>query len=235
MSGSDNMEREERLTTFIESMKNDQPFYLEKLQEKALSEGIPIIRPQTRGLIRFLMEVSKPRNILEIGTAVGYSALFMHDSAPAGAKILTVEKDAARAAEAERNFAEAGVNADGTAIRLIVGDAGEILPQLQESFDFIFMDGPKAQYIVYLPEIRRLLAPGGILLSDNILKDGEILESRYAIARRDRTIHARMREYLEALQTDPGFRTVILGTGDGAAVSVKRNGQATAGEKDRDR
>lgn len=210
-------EREIRLTAFIESVKTVEPAYLEELLNKALGEGVPVIRPQTRGLIRFLLETVRPLQILEVGTGVGYSALFMREYAPAAA-ILTIEADPARAEEARQNFAKAGAQN----ITLAEDDAAKVLPELSGPYDFVFMDGPKAQYLHYLPEVKRLMAEGAVLLSDNILQEGEILESRYAVTRRNRTIHARMRSYLEALTEDPGLTTVILGTGDGAAITLKR-------------
>ena len=109
---------------------------------------------------------------------------------------------------------------------VIEGDAADVLKNLAEQdgrrFDFVFMDAAKGQYIHFLPMVKALLAPGGVLLSDNVLKGGEILEPRYAVTRRNRTIHRRMREYLEALTSDPELSTVVLATGDGAAMSVRR-------------
>lgn len=214
-------EQAERLTVFIESMASVNTPFLQELEKKALEEQVPIIRTQTQGLIKFLLEVIAPRRILEIGTAVGFSALLMHTYAPEGCRITTIEKMDERADQALDNFHKAGVR-EGE-ISLLRGDAGEILGSLQEdeSYDFIFLDGPKGQYINYLPELKRLLRPGGVLLSDNILKEGEILESKFAVTRRNRTIHKRMRAFLTALTQDPELRTVILDTGDGAALSVK--------------
>jgi predicted O-methyltransferase YrrM len=162
--------------------------------------------------------MAAPERILEIGTAVGYSALVMHTYAPGPCKIVTIEKDPARAAQARDNFARFG--AEG--ITLMEGDAADILQELDGPFDFIFLDAAKGQYIRYLPDIIRLLPPGGVLLTDNVLKEGEILESKFVVKRRDRTIHKRMREYLTAISRDPRLRTVLMETGDGAALSVKR-------------
>ena len=161
-----------------------------------------------------------PERILEIGTATGYSALVMYTYAPSECRIVTIEKDRERAAEAGRNFER--FHADR--IELIEADAAEALPALEGPFDLIFLDAAKGQYIRLLPELIRLLPPGGVLLTDNCLKEGEILASKFAVTRRDRTIHKRMREYLTAISRDERLRTVLLETGDGAAISVRRRG-----------
>ena len=230
------MQREpgERISVFAESLHAEESPALRELEKKALEEGIPIIRPHTRGLIQCLLEMLAPRRILEIGTAVGYSALVMNTYAPSPCEIITIERDSERAARARMNFDRFGAEH----IRLLEGDAAQILPDLEGTFDLIFMDAAKGQYIRFLPEVIRLLRPGGVLLSDNVLKEGEILESKYAVTRRNRTIHKRMREYLTAISGDPRLRTVLLETGDGAALSVRRqktglSGESAGGDPDR--
>lgn len=211
-------EYEERILTFIESMDAGSTPFLRQLEQEALRAGIPIIRTQTQSLIQFLLEVRHPHRILEVGTATGFSALYMREFAGPDAQITTIELDEGRAMEARQHFAEAG--ADN--IESLIGDAGTILPTLTGTYDLIFMDAAKGQYIHFLPEVKRLLAEGGILLSDNIFKEGEILESRFAVKRRNRTIHKRMREYLHALRTDSDLQTLLLQEGDGAALSVRK-------------
>ena len=147
---------------------------------------------------------------------MGYSALVMYTYAPADCEIITIECDEDRAAEARLNFDRFGAER----ITLLEGDAAQILPEVTGTFDLIFMDAAKGQYIRFLPEVIRLLREGGILLSDNVLKEGEILESKF------RTIHKRMREYLAAVSEDRRLRTILLETGDGAALSVRRRGMA---------
>ncbi len=217
----------ERISVFAESLHAEESPELRILERKALEEGIPIIRPHTRGLIQCLLEMLAPRRILEIGTAVGYSALVMHTYAPVPCEIVTIERDEERAAEAERNFEAFGAKE----ITLLKGDAAQILPQLEGTFDFIFMDAAKGQYIRFLPEVIRLMRPGAVLLSDNVLKEGEILASKFAVTRRNRTIHKRMREYLKAISDEPRLRTVLLETGDGAALSVRRRGGESGGSE----
>lgn len=219
MSG-DSTERvdAERMEVFIEAMTPPGPPGLRGLEQEALSEGVPIIRPQTQNLIRFFVKMKKPMRILEIGTAVGFSSLFMQYYAPPGCRIVTIEKDPACAARARDNIARLG-----RPIEVLEGDAAQILPRLGEdgSYDLVFMDAAKGQYIRFLPDVLRLLGTGGILLTDNILREGEVLSSRFAVTRRNRTIHRRMRDYLHALAEEPGLETLLLPTGDGAAVCVK--------------
>ncbi len=210
---------EGRFSVMVESMYSESAPALRELEHRALEADIPIIRPATQGLIKFMLQLMQPHRILEVGSAVGFSALLMDYYAPEGCEIVTVERDALRAQEARNNIAAFGA---GDRITLLEGDAAEILPAMEEPFDLIFMDAAKGQYIYFLPEVKRLLAEGGVLISDNILKGGEILSSKFAVARRDRTIHKRMREYLKAIAQDPDLKTVFLEAGDGTSLTVKR-------------
>ncbi|MBP9001548.1 O-methyltransferase [Lacrimispora saccharolytica] len=207
----------DRMTTFINSLDPGNPEYLDRLEEEAIADFVPIIRKDMQAFLKFMMRLCKPRNILEVGTAVGFSALLMSEYAPE-AHITTIENYEKRIPIARDNIAKAGKSAS---IDLISGDATEILPTLTDTYDFIFMDAAKGQYINFLPEIMRLLSKGGILVSDNVLQDGDIIESRFAVVRRDRTIHTRMREYLYTLKHMEGVSTVILPVGDGITVTVK--------------
>ncbi|MBP3753754.1 MAG: O-methyltransferase [Lachnospiraceae bacterium] len=196
---------------------------LEKVKAEALDDGIPIIRPSVCGLLRFLMGYVRPVNILEVGTAVGFSALLMHEYAPQ-AHITTIENYEPRLIKAKENFAEYAGGENGR-ITLLEGDAEKILPTLQsESYDFVFLDSAKGQYINFLPELIRLLTPGGMLVSDNCLQDGDVIESRYAVRRRDRTIHDRMRMYLSEVASNPNLTSAILPMADGVTVSYKAGG-----------
>lgn len=216
-----------RMEVFVEAMTPPGPVHLQELEQEALTEGVPIIRPQTQNLIRFFLAMKKPVRILEIGTAVGFSALFMQHYAPEDCRIITIEKDPRRAGKARSNFVRYGrKNACGKTegIVLLEGDAAQVLGDIREdaSFDLVFMDAAKGQYIRFLPDAVRLLSPGGIMITDNILQEGEILSSRFAVTRRNRTIHARMRAYLHALMEEEQLETLLLSTGDGAAVSLKK-------------
>ena len=213
------LEKEERTASFIESMEEADPPFLLSLEKEDAESGVPIIRPRTKGLIRFFIELTGPLQILEVGTAVGYSALVMDHYAPEGCHITTIEKIPERIEKARANFAKNGAT---ERITLLEGDAADILPALEGPYDMIFMDAAKGQYIHFLPQVKRLLKKGGLLISDNVLQEEEILESRFAVIRRNRTIHKRMREYLRALTGDPDLRTLVLELGDGAAVSYKK-------------
>ncbi|MDE6601660.1 MAG: O-methyltransferase [Lachnospiraceae bacterium] len=206
----------ERMDTFLASLDAGNTPFLDQIEREALKTNVPVIRTQTQGLLRFLLAVRRPMSILEVGCAIGFSALLMSEYAPEGCKITTIEKYEKRIPVARENFARAGKE---DVITLLEGDAANILKELAGPYDFIFMDAAKGQYIHFLPEILRLLAPGGLLVSDNVLQDGDILESRFAVERRNRTIHSRMREYLYELTHHEALRTVVLPVGDGVTVS----------------
>lgn len=207
---------DERMETFLASLDAGNTPFLDQIEREALETNVPVIRTQTQGLLRFLLALHKPMSILEVGCAIGFSALLMSEYAPAGCKITTIEKYEKRIPVAKENFARAGKE---DAITLLEGDAADILKELTGPYDFIFMDAAKGQYIHFLPEVLRLLAPGGLLVSDNVLQDGDILESRFAVERRNRTIHSRMREYLYELTHHEALETVVLPVGDGVTVS----------------
>ncbi len=209
---------DERTVTYINSLDEGNTPFLDWVEEEALCDDVPIIRKDMQGFMKFVMRVYRPRNILEVGTATGFSALLMAEYAP-DAQITTIEKYEKRIPVAKANFEKSGM---GSRITLLEGDATEILAELDESYDLIFMDAAKGQYLHFLPDVERLLCTGGVLITDNVLQDGDILESRYAVCRRNRTIHARMREYLQVLKHSPIWETQILTLGDGVAVSFKK-------------
>lgn len=210
---------DERMAAFIDSLDKGNTPFLDEIEKYAVETQVPIIRKSMQSLLKFLLALSKPKNILEVGTAIGFSALLMSEYGPADCHITTIEKYEKRIPIARENFARAGAQ---ERITLLEGDATEILKELDGPFDLIFMDAAKGQYIHFLPDILRVLSPGGLLISDNVLQDGDIIESRFAVTRRNRTIHARMREYLYELKHHPGLETVILPVGDGVTLSVKK-------------
>lgn len=163
--------------------------------------------------------MKQPSRILEIGTAIGFSALLMSEYMPKDGRITTIEKYEKRIPIARENFRRAGKEGQ---ITLMEGDALEVMRTLDEPYNLIFMDAAKGQYIHYLPEAVRLLSDGGVLISDNVLQDGDVIESRFAVERRNRTIHSRMREYLYELKHHGQLTTSILPLGDGVAISVKK-------------
>lgn len=212
---------DERMVTFINSLETENSKVLEVIEKEAIDTFVPIIRKEMQSFLKVLLTIHKPMRILEVGTAVGFSALLMSENAPEGCKITTIEKWEKRIPIARENFRRAGKEMQ---ITLLEGDALEVLKSLNETYDFIFMDAAKAQYINYLPEILRLLESGGVLVSDNVLQDGDILESRFAVERRNRTIHSRMREYLYELKHEKQLVTSIIPLGDGVALSTKVRG-----------
>ncbi len=209
----------ERRTTFINSLDEGNSPFLDQIEEEAIEGNVPIIRKDMQGFLRFILSVRKPRRILEVGTATGFSALLMAEYSEEDAVITTIEKYEKRIPIAKENIAKSEF---GNKITLMEGDATEILPTLVGRYDFIFMDAAKGQYIHFLPEVMRLLEDGGMLITDNVLQDGDVMESRYAVCRRNRTIHTRMRDYLYELKHNPLLDTVILTVGDGISVSVKK-------------
>lgn len=235
----------DRMEKYIDLTQEQLPEYLMDVREDALAGGIPIIRPSVQGLLRFLMRYSKPSSILEIGAAVGFSALLMHEYVP-DAQITTIENYEPRLVKARENFEKYAFLPDAACkdvkrresdeensaggldgiygnISLREGNAEDILPKLEsESADFVFLDAAKGQYIVLLPEIVRILKPGGLLVADNCMQDGDVIESRYAVRRRDRTIHDRMREYLSAVSVHPELSSSILPMADGVTLSHKK-------------
>lgn len=210
---------DERMVAFINSFDKGNTPFLNTIEREAKAEDVPIIRTGTQNLLRFLLAAHRPMEILEVGTAVGFSALLMSEYGPEGCHVTTIEKYEKRIPIARENFKRAGKE---EAITLLEGDATDILKELDGTYDFIFMDAAKGQYIHFMPDAMRLLKKGGLLVSDNVLQDGDVLESRFAVTRRNRTIHARMREYLYELTHHEELETVILPVGDGVAISVKK-------------
>ena len=210
---------DERMTVFIDSMDTPNTEFLNKLEKYSKETNVPIIRPSMQSFLKLLLAITQPKKILEVGTAIGFSALLMSEYGPEDCHITTIEKYEKRIPLAKENFAKAGKE---DKITLLEGDAMEILSQLEGTYDFIFMDAAKGQYINFLPDIMRLLADGGMLVSDNVLQDGDIIESRFAVTRRNRTIHGRMRDYLYELKHHPDLVTSILPVGDGVTISVKQ-------------
>ena len=210
---------DERMSAFIDLLDKGNTPFLDEIEQSARETQVPVIRRSTQSLLKFLLAYAKPGNILEVGTAIGFSALLMSEYAPEECHITTIEKYEKRIPIARENFRRAGKE---DAITLLEGDAAECLRELEDSYDLIFMDAAKGQYIHFLPDVLRLLKPGGLLLSDNVLQGGDVVESRFAVTRRNRTIHARMREYLYELKHHPQLETCILPVGDGVTLSTKR-------------
>ena len=210
----------EHIEGYIDSLIPDLPDDLRDLEEWALANGVPIIRKSMQQFLKVILLERNPLKILEIGTAIGFSTLFLERFSRSETEITTIEKVEMRLKEARKNLA------GHDRIRLIEGDALTVLDNMvlnhTERYDFIFLDAAKGQYPEFLKPIKILLNPGGMLVTDNVLLEGSIAESKFSIERRDRTIHKRMREYLYELTHSDDFETVILPVGDGVAVSINK-------------
>ena len=209
----------ERVVAYINSLNCGNSDICNTIEKEAIADEVPVIRKEMGNLLKVLLQLVQPERILEVGTAVGYSSILMSENMPHDCTITTIENYDKRIPVAKNNFKRAGKE---DVITLIEGDALEVLKTLDGPYDFIFMDAAKGQYINYLPDIKRVLRKGGLLISDNILQEGEIVESRYAVTRRNRTIHARIREYVYELTHSEDFVTSIVPIGDGITLSVKQ-------------
>ena len=209
---------DERLVTYINSLDNGNSESLDIIEREALDTYVPIIRKEMQSFLKLILAMQKPMRILEVGTAVGFSAVLMAEYNPVKCEIVTIENYDKRIPIARENFKRAGKESQ---ITLLEGDAAEVLKTIEKPFDFIFMDAAKGQYIHFMPEVLRLLKVGGTLISDNVLQDGDIIESHFVVTRRNRTIHKRMREYLYELTHRDDLTTAVLPVGDGITVSTR--------------
>ena len=210
---------DERFIIYINSLDSGNSPFLEELEREARDSYVPVIRREMQSFLKVFLAMKRPGRILEVGTAVGFSAILMCENLPAESRITTIENYEKRIPAARENFRRSGYE---ERITLLEGDAAQVLRTLSDPYDFIFMDAAKGQYIRFLPEVLRLMEPGSVLISDNVLQDGEVIESRFAVERRNRTIHKRMREYLYAVKHHPRLVTAVLPLGDGITVSVCR-------------
>lgn len=208
----------ERISAYLHSLEKEEDPMLAALREYAKKEDVPIVRRETMSFLRTVCAAKRPENVLEIGTAIAYSTLVI--SGYAG-KITTVENYEKRIPVARENIRKAGKEKQ---IQLLPEDAGKVLKELlkeKNRYDLIFLDAAKAQYSVWLEDIICLLAPGGLLVADNVLQDSTVAESRFTVDRRDRTTHERMREFLYRIKHDARLESSVLPVGDGVSVSVK--------------
>lgn len=209
----------DRIRDYLHSLESSQGVLLDTIEEEALKAYVPIIKRETASLLRTMVAALKPAQILEIGTAVGYSALLMCQAMPRECHITTIEKYGKRIPVARGNFKKAG---EESRITLLEGDADELLKELEgRNFDLVFMDAAKGQYLHWLPLLLKVMPVGAVLISDNVLQDGDIVESRFAVQRRNRTIHSRMREYLHTLKHMEELETAVIPIGDGVTISTR--------------
>lgn len=210
---------DERMITYINSLDSGHYPFLEELEQEAKTSFVPIIRREMQSFLKVFLAIKQPKRILEVGTAVGFSTLLMAAYSSEDCRITTIENYEKRIPIAQDNFRKYGYD---SRITLCCGDAAEVMKTLEEPYDFIFMDAAKGQYIYFLPQVLRLLKTGGVLISDNVLQDGDIIESHFAVERRNRTIYKRMREYLYELKHHEDLITSVIPLGDGITVSVKK-------------
>lgn len=211
---------DERIVSYMNSLESANTEILTRIEREAHKDNVPIIRKEMESFLKVMLSIKRPTKILELGTAVGYSAILMSECIDREAKIITIENYEKRIPIAKENIRLAGKS---EVIELLEGDALEIMPTLEANqFDFVFMDAAKAQYIHFLPEVLRLMKKGAVLITDNILQEGDLIQSKYVVRRRDRTIHKRMREYLEVVKKHPELETSIVPIGDGITISVKK-------------
>ena len=211
---------DERMVTYINSLDMGNTPLLNEIEKEAKADLVPVIRREMQSFLKVLLAIHRPLRVLEVGTAVGFSALLFCEYGPENMQVTTIEKYEKRIPIARENFRRAGRE---NQITLLEGDAADILNELQESYDLIFMDAAKGQYIHFLDDVLRLMKPGSVLVSDNVLQGGDIIESHYAVERRNRTIYKRMREYLYELKHNDKLLTSVIPLGDGVTVSVRKD------------
>lgn len=225
-----------RISEYLLSLEREEDPLLRELRSFAAETEVPIVRPETESLLRTLVAAKRPRRILEIGTAIGYSTILLARAAGAGAggcrEFITVESWEKRIPLAKENLRRAGLS---QSVQLLHADAGEVLrrlcaggdhdPAREQGFDLIFLDAAKGQYIRWLPDILSLLNQGGLLVADNVLQDMTVLEPRFTLPRRERTTHARMREFLYEIKHREELESAVLPVGDGVSISVRRKQQ----------
>ncbi|HIT87020.1 MAG TPA: O-methyltransferase [Candidatus Coprocola pullicola] len=202
-------------------LRTVQPMYdgiLGEIQKQSIENQVPIIPHETARLLSVLLSLKKPKKILEIGTAVGFSAGLMSRYLQEGGKITTIDRFEVMLKDARENIKKMQLQ---DTIEIIQADAADVLPTLKEEYDVIFLDAAKGQYGSFLPHCLRLLPIGGLLIVDDVLQGGSIAKTRFSVPRRQRTIHKRMRNFLWDISHHPSLESCILPVGDGVALCYK--------------
>lgn len=210
---------QEKVIDFLREIQPMCSGQLGEIQKKAIDENVPIIPPEVANLLAVILQIKKPSSILEIGTAIAFSASFMSQYIKENGTITTIERFDVMKKQAIENIKKLGLE---NKINMIEGDAAKILPTLEGPYDIIFMDAAKAQYNTFLPECIRLLPVGGILIADDVLQNGFIAQSRFEVPRRQRTIHKRMRNFLWNISHSNVLQSSIIPIGDGVAICYKK-------------
>lgn len=207
------------IVSYLQSQIKQEDEFLKNLEDYAKKNKVPIVHPEVGRFLSILVKLKMPKRILEVGTAIGYSSLLMAKAC--NCEIVTVEKDEEMIDIARSNIEKAGFSQK---IKVIGGDAAEVLPILTGEYDMIFMDAAKGQYIEFLPDMERLLAKNGLIVTDNVLYQGMVASDDLVI-RRKITITKRLREYLTELSLGGRFETSILPLGDGLSLSLRKDGK----------
>ncbi len=210
---------EKHVREYINSLNKEEKKELLNMEDAARREHVPIIRQETKEILRFFVNLISPMRILEIGAAIGYSAIIMHECQPEGGTIDTIERNHDRYEKAISNISENGYE---DSINVYFGDAVDVLEKLNKDYDMIFMDAAKGQYKTFFELSASKLKKEGLMICDNVLQDGGVALSRYAVTRRDHTVHFRMREFLYELKHDENWDTIVLPVGDGIIISRKK-------------
>ena len=211
----------ERIDVFLDKYRERMPEYLTEIEAVARTNNVPVIGRATGDLLRYSLQSGNVKRVLEIGTAVGFSALFMRECLPEDGTITTIEKIEARYSQAESNFKKYDKNHQITLLKEEAADAIVRLKEEGKTYQLIFLDAAKGQYLSFLPTLVELLEVGGVLVSDNVFHEGVVMNSRYAVSQRDRTIHERLRAYLQAITDHEQLTTLILPVDDGISVCKK--------------
>ncbi len=207
----------DQIKNFVEEKNPAQSGLLGQIQNYAHENNIPIISKEMSGFLSLILSLKRPKKILELGCAIGYSAILMSQFLDDNVTIITIERSKKMIELAKKNIADAKLSC----IKLIEADINNVLPNMNDKFDIIFMDAAKGQYVKILPFCLKLLNDGGIIIADDILQGGQIVRNRFDVARRQRTIHSRMNQFIDEIFSNPNLRSNIFYIGDGVIVGQK--------------
>lgn len=203
---------------YVESVMPARDERLEALYQEAVATDVPIIKHEMEQFLSFIIKLHKPVKVLEIGTAIGYSSIVMSKASDETLEITTLEKSDKMIERAKKNLKDFGYD---KTVSIMAGDAETSLDNVEGEFDLIFIDAAKGQYMIYYEKCLPMLKKGGLLIADNVLQDGLVAKSRFAIPRRQRTIHGRMREFIKSVSDNKELQTSVLPIADGATISLR--------------
>ncbi|NLK44078.1 MAG: O-methyltransferase [Tissierellia bacterium] len=212
-----NQINEEYIEDYIRSLLPRPNGVLEELEEYALDNHIPIVQPEVAQVLKVLLKIKKPKNILEIGTAIGYSAIIMAENSSENCKITTIERRRDMVEKALENISRTPYR---DRITILEGEAEEVLLSLNDKYDFIFLDAAKGQYMDFFNKCINLLNKDGIIISDNVLYKGMVATDKLVV-RRKKTIVKRLRKYLSHINEIQGYTSCVIPIGDGIAITYK--------------